>query len=154
MIAIIFAVIATIVSRGGFKFTIKEEETRRYLPYEKKPSLMTNAEKTFFKVLESTVQGRYYIIPQVQLSNLVQPEKGKERDYAVRNKIDRKSVDFVLFNKDFFTPYLVIELDDSTHKLSSREIRDDFVNSILNKVGIKLIRIPVAKTYDLSNIMI
>ena len=77
------------------------------LPYVKKEYLMTNAEREFFKVLHLAVQDKYYIVPQVQLSNLVQVKKG-EWDYKHKNKINLKSVDFVLFDKKYFTPQIVI----------------------------------------------
>lgn len=133
-------------------FKNTDHEKRGDLPYIKKEYFMTKAESEFFKVLEQAVQGRYYIIPQVQLSNLVQPEKGKERDYAIRNKIDRKSVDFVLFNKEFFTPYLVIELDDNSHLKEDRVVRDGFVDRVLVKAGIKIIHIPTSYNYKIEEI--
>lgn len=122
------------------------------IPYIKKEYLMTKAEHEFFKVLERAVQGRYYIVPQVQLSNLVQVEKQKRWEYSLRNKIDRKSVDFVLFNKEFFTPHLVIELDDTSHSKEDRIARDGFVDRVLDKTGIKITHVKAAYNYDLSDI--
>ena len=69
-------------------------------------------------------------------------------------QIPDKSVDFVLFNKEYFTPYMVIELDDSSHMLPTRETRDDLVGSILDRVGIKLVHVPVAKSYDLHEFLL
>ena len=127
-------------------------EKTEYLPYIKKDFLMTKAEHEFFKVLQQAVQDKYYIVPQVQLSNLVKPEKGKERDYAIRNKIDRKSVDFVLFNKEYFTPHLVIELDDSSHARENRQVRDSFVDRVLHRTGIKIVHVKNSYNYDLKEI--
>lgn len=124
------------------------ENKEKDLPYVKKESLMTEAEYNFFKVLEEAVKDKYYIVPQVQLSNLVEVEKDKKWEYSLRNKIDRKSVDFVLFNKENFTPHLVIELDDSSHLREDRKIRDNFVDSVLNKVGIKIVHIKTSHIYD------
>lgn len=126
--------------------------TEKYLPYVKKEYLMTKTEHEFFKVLEQAVQDKYYIVPQVQLSNLVQVEKDKKSQYSLRNKINLKSVDFVLFNKEYYTPYLIIELDDSSHLREDRQIRDSFVDSALNKVGIKIVHIKISYNYDLNEI--
>lgn len=134
------------------KFLNIKQNKEEYLPYVKKEYLMTKAEHEFFKVLQQAVQDKYYIVPQVQLSNLVQVEKPKRWEYSLRNKIDRKSVDFVLFNKEYFTPHLIIELDDSSHLREDRQIRDDFVDKVLNKAGIKIMHIQTAYHYDLKQI--
>lgn len=135
------------------KFLNIKQGKGEYLPYIKKEYLMTKAEGEFFKVLEQAVQGKYYIVPQVQLSNLVQVEKPKRWEYALKNKIDRKSVDFVLFNKDFFIPHLVIELDDSSHLREDRISRDGFVDRVLDKAGVKIVHIKTAYSYDLKEVI-
>ena len=152
LIAISFVVVVLITLSGKSKFTMKEKGSDVELPYAKKSYLMTNAEREFFFILERAVHGRYYVIPQVQLSNLVQVVKTKKWEYALRNRINRKSVDFVLFNKEYFTPQIVIELDDSSHLREDRKIRDNFVDSVLNKVGIKIIHIKTAYQYNLNEI--
>ena len=43
-----------------------------------------------------------------------------------------------------------IELDDSSHMLPEREERDGFVDSILNRIVIKVIHVPVARNYNLE----
>jgi hypothetical protein len=123
-----------------------------YKHYVKRNYLMSKAEHEFFKALQETVKDKYYIVPQVQLSKIVEVNHYEHQKRKYFNKIDRKSVDFVLFNKEYFTPYMAIELDDSSHMLPPREVRDDFVGSMLERVGIKLIRVPVAKSYDLGKV--
>ena len=53
-------------------------------------------------------------------------------------EIDRKSVDFVLFDKEYFSPFMIIELDDSSHEREDRKIRDGFVDSICQKAEIPI----------------
>ena len=130
----------------------ENKDSDDYKHYVKKNYLMSKAEHEFFKVLQEVVKDKYYIVPQVQLSKIIEVNKYEHFKRKYFNKIDRKSVDFVLFNKEYFTPYMVIELDDTSHMLPVRENRDDFVDSILNRVGIKIIHIPVSNSYDLSNI--
>jgi very-short-patch-repair endonuclease len=134
-----------------FKKSVGENK-KEYLPYVKKDFLMTKAEHEFFKVLQEIIKDKYYIIPQVQLSDIVQVEKYEKQKQTYRNKIDRKSVDFVLFNKEYFTPHLVIELDDSTHLREDRQARDSFLNNLLNKVGLKIIHIKTESGYDYKEI--
>lgn len=152
LIAIIFVVIVLIIPRDTIKSAFKTEGITSKLPYVKKPYLMTNAEREFFFVLERTVAGRYYIVPQVELSKIIKPEKGTW-EYQYKNKINLKSLDFVLFDKQYFTPQVVIELDDSSHKLPARVSRDSFVDAIMAKVGIKIVHIKTADTYNLEGVI-
>lgn len=131
---------------------VKDKPYEDYLPYVKKYYLMTKAEHEFFKVLQEVVQDKYYIVPQLQLSKLIKVEKNKKWEYAYTNKIDRKSVDFVLFNKEYFTPYLVIELDDSSHLREDRQARDNFVDEVLNKAGIRIEHIKTSYNYNLNEV--
>lgn len=130
----------------------EKKESDDYKHYVKKNYLMSIAEHEFYKVLHEAVKDKYYIVPQVQLSKIVEVNHYERNKRTYFNKIDRKSVDFVLFNKEYFTPYMVIELDDSSHMLPEREDRDGFVDSILNRVGIKIVHVPVARSYDLKTI--
>jgi len=132
-----------------FNWLDKSGKIKPSLPYRKR-ELMTNPEREFFKVLEKVVGGRYYIIPQVQLSKLVEPTS---RKYIYKNKINLKSVDFVLFDKEYFTPHLVIELDDSSHLREDRRARDKFVDEVLNKVGIKILHIKTSHYYNLNDVL-
>jgi hypothetical protein len=122
----------------------KKEE---WLPYTKKIYLLTSAEHEFFNVLEQAMEGKYYIFPQLALDKLVLLSgKGSYRG-GYRNKIDQKSVDFVLFNKQNVSPVLVIELDDFTHERPDRQIRDGFVDKVMNHCNI-----PILHTRSVQNI--
>ena len=127
-------------------------EKEQYYPYHKRNYFMTAAEYAFFKVLQEAVQDKYYIVPQVTLSNLVDVNDGYKWNKSYRSKIDKKSVDFVLFNKAGYTPCLAIELDDSTHSRGDRMQRDDFVQNVLKRVGIRLERIKNAGSYKVETI--
>lgn len=138
----------------GFVFYIKYREQKsregKELPYKKKGELMTKAEREFFDVLEKVVNNRYYIIPQVKISNLA-IVSGTRNYKTYLNKIDRKTVDFVLFDKQFL-PVVVIELDDSSHNNESRKERDSFVDKVMDKIKIKIIHIKTSRAYDLKNL--
>lgn len=120
------------------------------LPYKKKEYLMTKAEREFFDVLERVVTGRYYIVPQVKISNIAFVSSGKNRQ-AYLNKIDRKTIDFVLFDKQF-SPIIAIELDDSSHDNEDRKIRDGFVDKIMETIGLKIVHVKTASTYNLEEL--
>jgi hypothetical protein len=110
---------------------------------------MSKAERSFFGVLEQvTDSSKYYIFPQVSLNNLVTVEKGTGSYQAFHNKVDRKSVDFVLFDRNAISPVLAIELDDSSHDREDRQERDAFVDRVLAKAGLPLLHVRAQAAYD------
>lgn len=119
-----------------------------HLPYRRKPSLITNAEKQFFKVLSEVAGDRYFIVPQVNLSDLVWVDYGEKYQKTYRSKIDKKSVDFVLCDKVDFSPVLAIELDDKSHLRPDRVERDYFVEELFKKVEIPLLRVKKESQYN------
>lgn len=146
MIGIALGVVFLIkLSSGTRKETQDKEE---FLPYRKKQFLMTKAEYAFNKVLEEAVGDRYYIGRQVLLADLVEVIDSYKWNKSYRSKIDKKTIDFVLFNKAGYTPYLAIELDDSTHSQINRMERDRFVEAVFQRVGIRLERVKNAYSYN------
>ena len=123
------------------------------LPYALRSWLMSKAERSFFGVLEqATDQSKYYIFPQVSLASLVYVEKDTGAYQTWHNKIDRKSVDFVLFDRSTISPVLAIELDDSSHEREDRQERDIFVDSVLAKVGLPLLHVKAQTGYNLQQV--
>lgn len=114
---------------------------------------MTNAERNFFNILQDVVADRYYIIPQVALDSIIEVNKYEVRAWKYKNRIDRKRLDFVLFDKEHFTPHLVIELDDVSHALPLREERDHFIDAILDKVGLRIEHIKTSYSYDKDDLI-
>ncbi len=109
----------------------------------KQRRFLTKSELDFFRTLEAKYANEYYIVPQVPLSSIVDVDLPK-KFYAYkgyRSKIDKKTLDFVLFEKVNLTPVLAFELDDYTHEREDRKVRDEFVNVVMEKVGIKLERV-------------
>lgn len=137
----------------------QEKITNTNLPYRKKSSQITNAELSFYKILEQAVDSRFDIQRQVPLSALVTTTSRFFTDYSTgrkynpdRNRIDRLTIDFVLYNKDDLSPHLAIELDDNSHLREDRITRDKFVEQVLAETGIKLVRIKNAYSYNLETI--
>ena len=122
-------------------------------PYLKKFNLMTSAEHDFFKVLAQILDDRFYIIPQVHLSEIILVNKYEKYYKTYLSKIDKKSVDYVVFNKDSFAPLLVIELDDSSHNLEKRMERDKFVEQLLDHIKLPLLRYRNQSSYDSNKIL-
>ena len=151
-IVFIFVVVAIIELLKKSNSANKEEIQKQYLPYRKKQFLMTTSEYKFFQVLDKAVDNKYCIVPQVVLADIVEILDGYKWNKSYRSKIDKKTLDFVLFNKNGYTPYMVIELDDKSHERPDRVNNDHFKDEILKKVGIKLVRIKTAYNYNVEEI--
>lgn len=108
--------------------------------YKKRISIMTPAEQRYFRQLQQEYGGKYFIFPQINIDKLIQVDRSLN-GYKARNRINQKSVDFVLVDKETLSTQLVIELDDWTHKLKNRQERDRFVEEVLRKCDIELKRI-------------
>lgn len=121
-------------------------------PYIKKQSLMNENEFKFFKVLEQIVKDKYYIVPQVVISDIVEVKATGFLKKSYRTKIDKKTVDFALFNKSNYSLYLAIELDGPSHLEQKTKNRDNFVEELFKRVNIPLRRIPNADHYSTEEI--
>jgi very-short-patch-repair endonuclease len=108
--------------------------------YQKKSSIMTNAEIDFFSALTEAVENKYYIFPQVHLPSILTHKIVGQSWYGAYRHIDEKSVDFVLCDRTNLEPVLAIELDDNSHLRDDRIQRDLEVERILDQAEVPLIR--------------
>lgn len=117
------------------------------LPYRLTSQFFSPAEANFYRVLKQLVSEYLLIFPKVSLKEFlsVTDQKNFQSHY---NKIDRKHVDFLLCNPNTLEPVFAIELDDSSHRQADRGQRDIFVETILAKAGLPLVRIPVRASYN------
>lgn len=114
----------------------------------KKPSIMRHEERMLFDMLTKLYGEKYFIFPQVKLSDvLTVKENVKDHDNLYR-EIDHRSLDFVFFDRQAMAPTLAIELNGASHFLFHRKNRDQKVGNIVTKAGIPLVTIPVAENYD------
>jgi len=111
--------------------------------YEKKPYLFDNSsEFNLYNVLLELFGNEYFIFPQIHYSHLIQPKKTtwkEERKH--RSRIDRKSADFVLCDKERIVPQLIIELDGSVHNFKRKRARDKFINEITKTVDLPILHL-------------
>lgn len=126
------------------------EEERKY---DLQASLLTPTEEAFYAVLKEVVGNRYQIIPQVQLSKIMKVRDSDYRytNYHDFNKINKKSIDFVLYDENL-KAHLAIELDDYSHSRPDRIRRDEFVDKIMEEAGLRILHIPVTDHYDLEKL--
>lgn len=108
--------------------------------YSRKDTIMTQDEISFYQRLEAIAGNRYYIFPQIHLTALAKNEtKGKYYRLGYQ-RINRRSVDYVLCDKATLKPVYAIELDDRTHDSPKRQARDTIVETILKEINLPLVR--------------
>ena len=109
--------------------------------YYAKSYVMTSRENECFKILNEVFSSKWFVIPQVHLSALLDYRvKGQNWNAAFRH-INGKSVDFVLIGKESYKVICAIELDDSTHSRSDRIERDVEIERMFKEARIPLARI-------------
>ena len=120
--------------------------------YKIKEEFITENELKLYKVLKKVAyELKLDIFTQVALNRILEINN-RRKQQQLRNRIDRKSIDFVLYDEKTKKIVCCIELDDSTHEREERIERDLFLDKIY-KDTIKLIRIKVQNYYDYDKIL-
>ena len=120
--------------------------------YYAKSYVMTSRENECFKILNEIFSSKWFVVPQVHLSALLDYRvKGQNWNAAFRH-INGKSVDFVLIGKESYKVVCAIELDDSTHSKPDRIERDVEIERMFKEAGIPLARISKFESMTKSEI--
>ena len=115
--------------------------------YRRKPLLSQN-EKDFYRALVAAVGRDAIIFAQVPIGSFATPKRGSENYQGARNRIDRKTVDFVLIDPQSLDPIAAIEVDDRSHESERAKARDALVNAVLKDIDLRLHRFPASRTYS------
>ena len=125
--------------------------------YDPRASIMTPTEIKYYEDLCDALNRaglEVSVWPQVNVSAIIEASGNDSKQKArAFNRICRKSVDYVIANKETQATRVCIELDDYTHSWNSRQERDDFINTVFDEVGIPLFRIKVERHYDFYEIV-
>lgn len=100
---------------------------------------MNIPERRFYEQLLNIVPENYVVFPQVVLSSIVAVDTDRKSFWKWQNKINKKTLDFVLFDKKYIKPIAVIEYDGSTHYRKDRVARDEFVDWVLRTANIPIL---------------
>lgn len=145
---LLLGVIVALISYFQNKFKVEEQ-----YPFKKKEFLLNVPERKFFEALLQKIPANYVVYPQVVLSNIIQYSGDKRLFRQNQTKINKKTLDFVIFEKEYLKPIMAIEYDGSTHDREDRKERDEFVNNALTQVGIKVVHIKHFQSMDLDSII-
>lgn len=105
--------------------------------YSGKPLLSEN-EKAWFNTLKEAVP-HAHVFAQVALNQLVKAEGRGAQWRSAKNKIDPRSIDFVLLNPDL-SVLMAIEIDDRSHREQKRQADDAKKTKALTDAEITLLR--------------
>lgn len=122
-------------------------------PYAKRDDFLSDAELSFYKVLDQVIGEQAIICPKVSLNDVLFISSGDRSERQIYlNKISRKHVDFLICTNDKLKVLCGIELDDSSHQRADRIVRDEFVEKAFEAAGLKLIRFENKRMYSLSEV--
>ena len=122
--------------------------THRKAPrYRVQHYLCTASEWRFRATLEAAVGERFDIMFQVRVASILRP-RSRRRWASHGRRISQKSFDFVLLRKGTSRVVAGIELDDRSHELPERRLRDRFLEEACRRARFPLIRFPVSRRYD------
>lgn len=112
------------------------------LPYQLKPSVMTNHEKIMFNLLtEYCRANKLVLLSKVRIADFIDPiyKSYTKEFYQWFNKINCKHIDFLVCEPNTLRPLIAIELDDYTHKFNNRKERDIFIDNVYSSVNLPIV---------------
>ena len=162
IIILLIGIVALTLIKGkgknNTKSTNDEQNTKQDIleneTYHKK-EIFSKAELNFYKVCKLIAdENELSIFPKMTLKEFlyVQDEQGRKNPYKYFSKIDKKHIDFTLYDPKTNEIILCIELDDSSHKKEDRIKRDKYVDEVMKMAGIRLVRIPAKQSYNVNEI--
>ena len=98
---------------------------------------MTPSEQKYFRKLEQQYGQTHYIFCQVALDRIINTTDQKNF-YTYWNKINKKSIDFVLVDKQSLQTVKLIELNDYTHNTAKRKQRDEYLLKVCEAAGLTI----------------
>jgi hypothetical protein len=124
--------IAVIIGMVLFlKSLLSSGESSSY-PYRKKEHLLNAEERRFMDKLKGAAP-LFQVFPRIGLETIIGVKPGQEKSVSYLNKINRKTVDFVLFNEET-VPILVV-----TREGASQNNGSDFIKKALDAAGVPLL---------------
>ncbi len=144
--AVALGLFAIFIGKKGVVEGSEREKT--IYQYTAKKFFLTRAEHEFYDVLNQAIGNDYRIFAQVHLSSILDEKIIGQSWKAARAHINRTSVDFLLCDKQYLSPKLLIELDDKTHERPDRIERDSKVERILKQAGLPLLRVKNNGSFD------
>lgn len=140
LVIIVVVVVVNLISKVELKKQESRHEKITPYVYTRRDSIATPAEQEFFHRLAEVTQGKYLVLPQIHLSSLAVNKTVGKYHKAGFQRINRRSVDYILADRQTLAPVYAVELDDSSHNTVKARAVDSLKEEILNQIGIPLVR--------------
>ncbi len=154
LVVLVFVVIAIAIKIYDFRKSpeqhIKPKITYKYA---RKRYVMTMSENEFYRTLQEAIGTSYMIYPQAHLDLFLDHKVKGQNWKGALSTIQRKSVDFLICNREYYNPLVAIELDDSTHERPDRVERDKLVEAACSVADMPLVRFQVASNYSPNDLL-
>lgn len=150
---ILFAIliVAAVIGMKYLESKSKGKNKEKGTSYKKIGFLFTEAEYSFYRILELALKDDYKIFGKVRVADVITPEQCEFKKWQIAfNKISAKHFDYVLCDKETLTPLAAIELDDKSHENEKRVKRDQFLENACKTADFKLIRVKATRNYNVE----
>lgn len=124
---------------------LKRIKTPETFPYRKKSSILTQTEQHFYNTLQKCLPDDHIILSKVRLADIFYISTSQKYKFHLY-KILPKHIDFLICDKQNFTPLFAIELDDLSH-LDKKET-DNFKDNVFLSAKLPLLRIKASYNYN------
>lgn len=123
------------------------------LPYEKRGSLLSAAERNFLKSLDLALDGEARVFAKIRIEDLIEVRGAKGKAWAsARGKIKSRHIDFALCDPTTFEILAAVELDDRSHSSRKAAETDAFKDACFAAAGIPLHRFKAARSYSVQEL--
>lgn len=149
------AVLAAILFLIASPLSPLAKKGRVEFPYQRRERLMTEAEGSFYQVLELALPAdRYRLFGKVRVEDLISVKAGLDRQawQSFRNRIKSRHIDIVVVERKTFKPVWAVELDDKSHDSAKRKERDSFLDNAFEAAGLPLVRFKAKRSYTAADL--
>ncbi len=149
------AVLAVIIFLIASPLSPLAKKVRVEFPYQRRERLMTEAEGSFYQVLELALPAdRYRLFGKVRVEDLISVKPGLDRQawQSFRNRIKSRHIDIVVVERKTFKPVWAVELDDKSHDSVKRRERDSFLDNAFQAAGLPLVRFKAKRSYTTADL--
>ncbi|PHQ27424.1 hypothetical protein CLH62_07610 [Marinobacter guineae] len=149
------AVLAVIIFLIASPLSPLAKKVRVEYPYQRRERLMTEAEGSFYQVLELALPAdRYRLFGKVRVEDLISVKPGLDRQawHSFRNRIKSRHIDIVIVERKTFKPVWAVELDDKSHDSAKRKERDSFLDNAFEAAGLPLVRFKAKRSYTTADL--
>ncbi|MCE9685497.1 DUF2726 domain-containing protein [Shewanella sp. AS16] len=150
--AFLFIILAPLLMR--LLVRLLGSSTESDYQYRKQKTLFSAAERSFLGVLDRAIGEQYRVLGKVRIADVITPEKGMSRKHwqSAFNKISAKHFDYLLCDKHTLEAIAAIELDDSSHKRTKTQSRDQLIAQACQSACLPLIRFDAKRSYQLATV--